>query len=110
MKLWVTFQDNHQQSENQNYVNILSKQSPYNGSDEVHSLRERDKSLTKEVHSLRDREASLAKEVHLLREKETSLVMEVAMLREQNELLEFRIVELEECPPNVSLSFAYFRK
>jgi len=41
------------------------------------------------------------KEISILKEREVQLTAEAALLREQNDLMEFRIVELEECQGEV---------
>lgn len=47
--------------------------------------------------------AALTERVKSLEAREATLLHELGDLREQNELLEFRILELEECHDKVSL-------
>lgn len=51
---------------------------------------------------------TLVGELKALRERESALLAETSLLREQNDLMEFRILELEECRRDVS--FNSFRK
>lgn len=45
---------------------------------------------------------ALTERIRTLEAREASLISELGDLREQNELLEFRILELEECHDKVS--------
>lgn len=48
----------------------------------------------------------MAEQIRILKEREAQLMSEAEELREQNDLMEFRILELEECRKEVGHSLA----
>lgn len=44
----------------------------------------------------------MVEQIRILKEREAQLISEAEELREQNDLMEFRILELEECRKEVS--------
>lgn len=51
----------------------------------------------------------LAEQIRVLKEREAQLMFEAEELREQNDLMEFRILELEECRKEVGVDFLAVR-